>query len=219
MLKNIILDPDTKTITVPDSEALVNEAEARTHKRGPKTYMENFIAGKTRLRRRAGWYPEEKKIEVAALFAAGVVKSSDLERLTGINENTIRTWRTSEWWPEMLERIHQQHDEETITKFTGIVDKSLEIIQDRLINGDFGYNKETGELYRKPVSLRDATVAGAIIVDKRQLLRGKPTSRSESINVNDRLAKLANEFQKFAKTKTIEGEAIRENEGHSNESD
>lgn len=212
MLKNIVINPDTNIISVSDPKALVSEAEARTHKRGPKTYMENFIAGKTRLRRRAGWYPEEKKVEVAALFAAGVVSSRDLERLTGINENTIRAWRTSEWWPEMLERIHAQHDEETVSKFTNIVDKSLEIVQDRLINGDFGYNKETGELYRKPVSLRDATVAGAIIVDKRQLLRGKPTSRSESIGVDQRLAKLAEEFKKFSKAKDVthESQAIIE---------
>lgn len=201
MLKNIEIK-DENTIIVSDPKALVEEAKERHSKGGRPSYMTQFINGKTRLRRRAGWYPEEKKIEVAALFAAGMSNSTDLARMTGINAATIRDWRTSEWWPEMLEKIHAMHDEETVSKFTGIVDKSLEVIQDRLNNGDYAITK-AGEVVRKPVSLRDAAVAGAIIVDKRQLLRGKPTSRSESVGVDARLSKLAEEFKKFSKAKDI----------------
>lgn len=209
MLKNIIIDTGSKQITI-SPKALITEAEARTHRPGPKTRMENFIAGKTRLRRKPGWYPEEKKIEVVALFASGVVSSRSLERLTGINANTVRDWRTQDWWAEMLERIHAGKDDETVGRFTEIVDKSLDVIQDRLANGDFKLNTKTGEIKRVPVSLRDATVVGSIIVDKRQLLRGKPTSRSEQISPGARLEKLAEEFRKFAAAKDVskEGEVL-----------
>src|SRR3990167_1578969 len=205
MLKNIVVDTESKPphhITI-NSQALITEAEARTHKSGPKTRMDAFIAGKTRLRRKPGWYPEEKKLEVCALFAAGVINSSDLERLTGINRNTIRMWRTADWWPEMLERVHTLNDQDTVSKFTKIIDKSLEVIQDRLNNGDYEYNRKTGEVHRRPVSLRDTAIVNASIVDKRQLLRGKPTSRSESISPGARLEKLAEEFKKFAAAKDI----------------
>lgn len=214
MLKNIIIDPETQNITV-DAAQLIQEAEARTHRPGRKTYVDLLVAGKTRLRKHSGWYPEEKKIEVAALFASGVTNATDLERLTGIKSATIRDWRTSEWWPEMMERIHAMHDEDTVSQFTKIVDKSLEVIQDRLINGEMilvkNTNKATGEVtrqvQRRPVALRDATHVAVAIVDKRQLLRGKPTSRPEKASTDDRLSKLAAEFKRFAAAKDVTKEA------------
>ena len=217
MLKNIeILEdqqidpslPRGKSIVVKD--AIVAEAEEKRAKGGRPTNMALFLADKSRLRRAKGWYPEEKKIEVAALFAAGVSNSKELERLTGVKDTAIRKWKTEDWWPEMLERIHVAHDQETVSKFTKIIDNSLEQIQDRLINGDYIYDKKSGEIIRKPVSLKDATSTASVIVDKRQLLRGKPTSRSESVGTAERLKKLADEFKKFSEAKTIQGEVIRE---------
>lgn len=209
MLKSIQITDD-KQIIVSKPTELVAEAEARTHKTGRKTNMDLFLADKARLRRKPGWYPEEKKIEVATLFAAGVTNSTELERLTGVKSTSIREWRTNDWWVELLERIHMAHDQETVSQFTQIVDKSLEVIQDRLQNGDYIYDKRTGEVIRKPVSMRDAASVNSSIVDKRQLLRGKPTSRSESVGTQERLDKLAQEFKKFSESKTIEGEVVRD---------
>ena len=107
----------------------------------------------------------------------------------------------------MLEKIHAEIDKDTVSKFTDIVDTALEAIQDRLVNGDHIYDKRTGEIHRKAVSMRDATVVAATIVDKRQLLRGKPTSRSEKVSVDARLGKLAEEFARFAAAKEITVEA------------
>lgn len=207
MLTNITINPDTNTVEVKNPEALVAEAEARTQKPGPKTYVERFLNGKTRLRRKTGWYPEEKKIEVAALFASGVTKSSELERLTGIKAATIRDWRTSDWWVEMLEKVHAAHDTETVSKLTKIVDTSLELIQDRLLNGDYVCNPKTGEIYRKPASLRDVTVSGAIVIDKRQLLRGKAPTKATEGTQDAVLKKLADEFKAFVKAKDITPES------------
>ena len=105
----------------------------------------------------------------------------------------------------MLEQVHTSIDSDNVSKLTQIVDKSLEVIQDRLINGDYILNKKTGEIHRRPASLRDASIVANTVVDKRQLLRGKPTSRTEKISVDARLLKLAEEFAKFAASRTIEG--------------
>ena len=206
MLKTINIDPESQQITIKPAE-LKEEAEARLHKPGPKTYVEKFLAGKTRLKKRHGWWPEEKRIEVASLYAAGVTNSKELERLTGIPAATMRKWKEEDWWPELLEKVHAVVDTETVSKFTKIVDKSLEVIQDRLNNGDSVLNLKTGEVYKKPVSMRDANIVMTTVVDKRQLLRGKATSRSEKVTVDDRLAKLADEFSKFAAAKDITAES------------
>jgi len=201
VLKNIQITEDNQII-VANPVVLVEEAS----KRRKNTYMDKFIAGKTKLRRKPGWYPEEKRIEVATLFASGVVNSTELERLTGIPATVVRDWRTSDWWPELLERVHAAHDDATISKFTKIVDKSLETIQDRLNNGDYVVNRKTGEMVRKPVTMKDAASVATVVVDKRQLLRGKPTTRSESVSTDVRLKKLAEEFERFVKAKEIPGE-------------
>ena len=205
-LKNIVMDPVTKEIVV-DSPALIEEAEKRLIQPGMPSREDQFLNRIGRVKRRTGWWPEEKKVEVAALYAAGVVSSKDLARLTGIPDSRIREWRLSEWWPEMLEKIHASIDSDIVSKYTGLVDKALDVIQDRLINGDHVYDKRTGEIHRKAVSMRDANTVAATVVDKRQLLRGKPTSRSEKVSVDARLSKLAEEFARFAAAKEITVEA------------
>ena len=214
-LENIRVDTETNEIFV-SADALVQEAEDRTHASGPKTDLEKRLDHKKQVSSRHSWWPEEKKIEVAALYASGVVNSTDLERLTGVPGTAIRTWKQTDWWPELLERIHSEVDNDIVSKFTNIVDKSLETIQDRLINGDYYYNKKSGEIHRRPVSMRDANIVATSMVDKRQLLRGKATSRSESGSVDARLLKLAEEFKKFAAAKEInpaEGAITLETQG------
>ena len=215
MLKNIVIEEshqDAPGRIVVDSKALLEEVEARTHRRGAKTYVERLIMGRTRLQKNPNWWPDEKKIEVAALFASGVVNATELERLTSVPSTAIRTWRGQDWWPELLERIHASIDQDTVSKLTGIVDKALDVVQDRLINGEYHIknqiiNKKTGEtrqiVSRKPVSMKDATSVATTVVDKRQLLRGKATSRAEKVTVDARLEQLAAEFKRFVSAKDV----------------
>ena len=204
------MDAETKQITVVDSEVLIEEAEARTHKPGQPSDLEKRLMGKHKLKVPKGWWPEEKRIEVVALYASGVISPTDLERLTGVPFETIRKWRGEDWWTEMLEKVHTSIDSDNVSKLTQIVDKSLEVIQDRLINGDYILNKKTGEIHRRPVALRDASIVANTVVDKRQLLRGKPTSRAEKVSVDARLLKLAEEFARFAASHTIEHQVADE---------
>ena len=83
----------------------------------------------------------------------------------------------------------------------------MDEIQDRLQNGEAILDRKTGEVKRKPVSMRDANIVANTMTDKRQLLRGKPTSRSEKLTVDDRLSKLAEEFKRFAAAKDVTEES------------
>jgi len=216
VLKSIEITPETGEIKV-QTPTVIDEAEQRLHKSGPGTYMERFLAGKTPLKRKSGWWPEEKRIEVVALYAAGMTSPNELSRLTKVSPTTIKSWKTEDWFTDMLDKVHTSIDQDIVSKQTAIVDKALEVIQDRLSNGEYivksrkqpdGSYKD--EVVRRPVNMRDANIVATTVVDKRQLLRGKATSRSEKIGVDDRLAKLAEEFKKFASAKTIEGEVVNE---------
>jgi hypothetical protein len=152
---------------------------------------------------KAGYIPQEKKVEVATLFAVtgNVEKTAELAK---IPVTTVKYWRGQQWFKDLLDEIRNENDDKLDAKFTEIVEKGLEKILDRIENGDYGYDTKTGDIYRKPVSMKDLAVVAAITVDKRQLLRGKPTSRNETVTETNRLAQLETAFLALAQKKPKE---------------
>lgn len=167
-----------------------------------------------------GWYPEEKKLEVATIFAA-CTNVSETSRLTNVSATQIRKWRNESWFLDILEEIRQENDDRLDQKFNRIIENSLDQIEDRVINGNEQLNQKTGEIVRVPASLRELTQAHSSVLDKRQLLRGKPTSRTETGNISDKLHTLAEEFLKIAnankrKPITIDVEVVQDGNAPSN---
>lgn len=149
-----------------------------------------------------GLFPEEKKVEAAAVYAA-TGSLARTEEVTGVPADTLRKWRLSPEFQALLREIWQENNEKIDAKFTEIIEKSLDSVIDRLDNGDFHVTR-TGQLIRKPISAKELSLVQAINVDKRQLLRGLPTSRSEagesgnSKNIS-RLERIAETFESLAK--------------------
>ena len=155
------------------------------------------------------WFSEQVKMEVACVYAV-TGNSRRCSEITGIPEGTIRSWKTQEWWHEIQSRIIREQDEELDVKLTKLVDKAVDQVNDRLDNGDFVYNAKDDKLVRKPVGAKDLAIVTAITVDKRQLLRGQPTSRVEKVSTEARLERLANEFKQFTLAKEVKHESIEE---------
>ena len=153
-------------------------------------------------------YSDAKKMEVVCAYAVSG-NARRVSELTRVAEGTVRAWKTTEWWNELMDRIHQEQNEELDVKLTKLVDKAVDQINDRLDNGDYVYDARAGELRRKPVNAKDMAIVTAITLDKRQLLRGEPTARVEKVSENDKLVRLAAEFKKFAEAKQIESVALR----------
>ena len=164
-----------------------------------------------------GWWSQEKKIQTVTTYLA-LGNAPMTEAVTGVPRGTIRQWKLQQWWKDLESDIRNEEDSELDVKLSKIIDKSLDAVLDRVENGDFLFDSKTNKFVRKPVHMRDALNAVTQIFDKRNLLRGKPTSRVEKQNVTDNLAKLAEEFAKFARSKTIQGEVIAEDIGTVGES-
>ena len=149
-----------------------------------------------------GMFPEEHKVEAASVYAV----TGSLQRtseLTGVPERTLQSWRQTEWFQNLLREIWAENNEKIDAKFTAIIEKSLDQVIDRLDNGDYHVTRD-GKLVRKPISAKELSLVQAINVDKRQLLRGLPTSRSEAGQSGaektvSRLEKLAETFEQLAK--------------------
>jgi len=61
----------------------------------------------------------------------------------------------------------------------------------------------TGAEYISPVRLRDMAIPVGILIDKRNLLRGEATSRTERLGQEEALDKLGKRFEAFAKKLNI----------------
>lgn len=142
-----------------------------------------------------GWWAEKKRIEAITLFAA-TGNAKKVEELSGVPAPTVSKWVKEPWAKEILTEIHDENDAEIDAKFTKIVSTALDQVQDRLENGDYVLQRN-GETVRKPVGARDLANVTTSILDKRQLLRGKPTSRTESANESSRLKRLEEAFTKL----------------------
>jgi hypothetical protein len=159
--------------------------------------------------RKSTWWRPEDRIRAASVYAV-VANVSRVEEITGVPQETIRRWRTEDWWQQVIDRVRQEKDDEADKNLTEIIDTSLEVVKDRLVNGDTVVTK-SGDLVTKPIGGKEAGVILSIAVDKRDMLRRKQKSQVEQQSTQQLLQNIANTVRDFiAKTdqKTIEGEVI-----------
>ena len=157
---------------------------------------------KGRVKGKRDHYTEKEKINACCVFAVSG-NSRRTAEITKVPEATIRAWKQTIWWQEITVRIYEEQDEGLSSKLTSLVDKAVEAINDRLEHGDYLYNPKKDKLVRKPIGARDLATITIMAVDKRQLLRGEPTSRVEKVSVDERMKDLAMQFKKFALSKEI----------------
>lgn len=140
---------------------------------------------------------DKKKIEVLTVYGVCGHMGQTAE-LTGVSVDTIRKWRKEEWFREGMEELRNENDIQFEGVFTKMLEKMVGVIDDRATNGDYVVLRD-GTLIRKPVSLRDAVGAMMIAFDKRQMVRNRPTSRAETVSVENRLEKLVQHFTDLSK--------------------
>lgn len=131
--------------------------------------------------------------------------------VTGVPSQTIRLWKMQPWWKDLVREIQTSEDQELDGKLSRVIDKSIDVINDRLEKGDFILDSRSGTIRRVPVKFKDTHRVASDLLDKRNVLRGKPTSITERVSTEDVLRKLAAQFQeftKFQKTKLIEGDVV-----------
>jgi hypothetical protein len=197
-----------KTININDFVKMVNGKPVKksgrptalqARQQGKTTGTQQRVAGSKDVR---NLYTEQQKMEAVCTFAVSG-NSRRVAEITGIPEATIRAWKQTEWWYEANERILKEEDEELDVKLSALINKAVSNVNDRLEHGDFIYDVKRAELVRRPMSGRDTAVVTAITLDKRQLLRGQPTSRVERVSQDERLLRLAEQFKTFSSAKEV----------------
>jgi transposase-like protein len=124
-------------------------------------------------------------------------------RILGIPEITLRVWKRTEWWKDTVQEIRTQEKIELSSKMKKIVKASMDVVEDRLINGDFQFDQKTGAVVRKPVNMRDAHKVAVDLADRQDVLERAEKPETTDAGIESRLLKLAEKFADMA-TKNID---------------
>lgn len=127
-------------------------------------------------------------------------------RIMDVPEETIRYWRKQDWWDDSVREIRHSGKVELSSKMKKIVEASIAVIEDRIVNGDFVFDQKTGAVIRKPVNLKDAHKVAIDMVDRQGALEQEAdggVSSNESKNIASSLEKLAEAFKTFAEKNQV----------------
>lgn len=145
----------------------------------------------------------DKDRGVAAYVSTG--SFSKASNITGIPETTLRYWSKQDWWGEAVLRVDKADSDELKSTFTRIAKKATAELEDRLEHGDEIVTKD-GEIVNKKISGKELAIIAAVSADKRrQEILTPNTVAIESYT--EKLAKMMEDFVRFARAKEIKGNA------------
>ena len=158
------------------------------------------------------WWSDKQKIEAVKTYLI-LGNLSQTGRTLGVPEPTIRTWKAAQWWKDIEGELKLQDELQLTQRVKGLIGKTLDLVDDRLQNGDFVYDQKTGTMRRKPVSARDLNKIAQDSMDRQDKLESRQTSDVSQEATADKLMKLAQKFAELAGAQkqveeTIDVEAV-----------
>lgn len=143
-------------------------------------------------------YADEQKIELCKLYLlTGNLKASAAS--LRIPEVTARYWKSQEWWKQLEAEMRVSEQIQLSARLKRVVEKSMAVVEDRLENGDWQYNSRTGQLFRKPVAMKDAHRVTMDMATKAIEIDDKAVAAPELEEAKaDKFAELAQKFAELA---------------------
>ena len=155
-----------------------------------------YIRSKKTKAGQPGTWSDKKRLEVLTTFLA-TGSQAHTSAITGVPEETIRSWRKADWWTERAKEIKADSHLQLDKKLSGVMEKALDAVVDRIENGEYMYDPRTGDIVRVPAKLRDVQKVTNDMIDKKILLekiqKGKEEQVKQQITA-DHLLTLAKEF-------------------------
>lgn len=144
-------------------------------------------------------YPPEVKIQTAATFIATGGKVLKTAEMMGLSKQCVSDWKNnSEWWDTVVGKLQKEKQKELDAKITNLLEKVFDQVEDRVLNGDEVITRD-GERTRKKMSGRELALTGAIMYDKRAMLRGEGALGNKGTSAASILADLRETFREVAK--------------------
>jgi hypothetical protein len=140
-------------------------------------------------------YSWEKKTDVVKKWLVhGNLRS--VSELTGVGYETLCNWRKTDWWNTLETELRFEEEMKLAAKLKRLTEKSLEIIEERLENGQLTVVK--GEPIHLPISISDANkIADNLLTKQIALTKIKKEEIRQNNTMQDTLKVLAKEFAKW----------------------
>lgn len=114
---------------------------------------------------------------------------------------TLKVWRYSQWWDDAVRDIRSENNMALTARLKKIAARSLDLVEDRLENGDWVLNNKTGKLMQKPIGIRDLGVITNTTLTHIDKIEGQPSREADTKKAIDQLQLLAQKFEEFSKKK------------------
>lgn len=194
----------------PEGFADVGEAK----KSGYFYQGKEIITGRSRGRpptyvRNPKFYPQVTKVDAATLYAV-YGDTKQVSELVNVPESVIRGWKQEPWWIEIQKQVFAEQNEKLAARISGVLDKTITHLEERLEKGDEKINQKTGEIVSVAVEASVLAKMFESLAHQRRVTRGEPTSISAKIGVDDRLKTLEKAFLKFAQAREINHDEIED---------
>lgn len=144
-------------------------------------------------------YTDKDRLETVKLYLA-TGNMSYVARVMEMPRETLKEWRGKEWWKDYETELKNEKSVKLASKLSKLADQGIEIIENRMSEGDYILNQKTGELMKKPI---DAKVALNItqVALERAAKQEKIGERDNAALVIAKLDDLARRFEEIASKK------------------
>lgn len=177
--------------------------------------------GKPKVYRNPEYISAEKKVECATLYAV-LGDFAKVAELAKVPEKTVREISKEVFWDEIQRQVASESSKKFLTKIDNILEQSLEMLEDRILNGDCEYtpakpavigkdgnithDATPAQERRTPIKARDLSQIFHALTHQRNLMSGQATSIVQNSSTEDKLKLLQDHFTAFSQSKTVEGE-------------
>ena len=146
---------------------------------------------------RSQFSAEDKMCAAMAYLVSGgnSTKAAEMAAVEGLKPATIRQWKKrGNWWPEAEAHAKMLLQKDLERSYTKMLHRTEQEIFDRVEKGDWIVAKD-GSHVRKPLLAKDMIYFHGVVHDKRAMIRGEPTSRTEKIDPVALVKELAKTMQ------------------------
>lgn len=156
-----------------------------------------------------GLSPQEKKADwetnaVRLYYSTGSYPKT--AQALGVSVYEVTRLSKTGWWRDEIAALQRDEIAQSNVRMTKILDMALGELEDRLENGDEVV--VGGVLQTKKVDARTLSTIVNVVFDKRQLLRGMPTSIGSQEGKLEELAEKLRALGKVRAEVVVEGEVI-----------
>lgn len=124
---------------------------------------------------------------------------AEVARLLGIPHPLMKDWSKQEWFLERLSDLEIEQATKLSNELRSVTTDSIEIVKDRLKNGDAFFDQKKGEWIQKPVTAREAAKIATGFIDATVKVERPIRERQIQSDTKSSLDNIAKQFQEFAK--------------------